>query len=227
MFPPDPQTGDEDMMRRCFELAAKSAGQGEYPYAAVIVRNGQIVAETINRVVHKRDVTHHAELVAISLAQRALDSTDLADCTIYSNVEPCAFCCYAIRESRIGKVVFSMRSPVMGGASRWNILGDCKLSDMMPEVFAPPPVLLAEFLCEEGDATMRRSAPAAWAFMRARGLLAPPQAAGNRADEGANGRGYIRVVGWLLHALRRNLFDRFGRGGGRRRRAGKRPTPSP
>jgi tRNA(adenine34) deaminase len=231
MHSPNPQIGDEDMMRRCFELAAKSAGQGEYPYAAVIVRNGEIVAETINRVAHKRDVTHHAELVAISLAQQALDSTDLADCTIYTNVEPCAFCCYAIRESRIGKVVFSMRSPVMGGSSRWNILGDRKLSDTIPEVFAPPPVLLAEFLFEEGDATLRRSAPVAWAFMRARGLLAPPepqQAGGNHPHDSANGRGYTRVAGWLLHALRRNFFDRFGRAGGRRRpSAGDDVTPSP
>ena len=151
MHKPDPQTSDERMMRHCFALAAKSAEQGEYPYGAVIARNGKIVAETTNKVAHDRDVTRHAEMVAICVAQKTLGSTDLADCTIYANVEPCAFCCYAIRESRIAKVVYSMRSPIMGGASRWNILGDRTLSDAMPEVFAPPPVLLAEFLFEEGD----------------------------------------------------------------------------
>src|SRR5450830_1635531 len=120
MVKTDAQATDERMMRRCFALAAKSAEQGEYPYRAVIARNGRIVAETTNQVAHERDVTRHAEVVAICEAQKALDSTDLADCTIYSNVEPCAFCCYAIRESRIAKVVYSMRSPIMGGASRWN-----------------------------------------------------------------------------------------------------------
>ena len=139
MHGPNPHIGDEHLMRRCFELAAKSAGQGEYPYAAVIVRDGTIVAETTNRVAHERDVTRHAETVAISLAQEALASTDLSDCTLYANFEPCVYCSYAIRESRIGKVVFSMRSPVMGGASRWTILGDRRLSDTLPEVFAPPP----------------------------------------------------------------------------------------
>ena len=124
------------------------------------------MAETTNRVAQDRDVTRHAEMVAICEAQEALGSTDLSDCTIYANMEPCVFCSYAIRESRIGKVVFSMRSPVMGGASRWNILGDRVLSDTMPEVFAPPPVLLAEFLCEEGDAALRRSAPLVWSFMQ-------------------------------------------------------------
>ncbi len=161
MAKPYAQTTDERMMRRCFALAKKSAEQDEYPYAAVIARNGKIVAETTNKVAHDHDVTHHAEVVAICQAQKTLGSIDLADCTIYANVEPCAFCSYAIRESRIAKVVYSTRSPIMGGASRWNILGDHKLSKAMPEVFAPPPILLAEFLSEEGNATLRRISPLA------------------------------------------------------------------
>ena len=209
MHSPNPQIGDEHMMRHCFELAAKSADQGEYPYAAVIVREGDIVAETTNRVAHERDVTRHAETVAISLAQETLASTDLSDCTIYTNMEPCAFCCYAIRESRIGKVVFSMRSPVWADRRAGIYLGDHKLSDTMPEVFAPPPVLLAEFLFEEGDATLRRSSPMAWAFMRARGLLAPPepqQAGGNHAHDGANGRGYVAHGGMASARIAAEFF---------------------
>ncbi len=223
MHSPNPQIGDEHMMRRCFELAAKSAGQGEYPYAAVIVRDGEIVAETTNKVAQQRDVTRHAELVAICLAQEALACTDLSDCTIYANMEPCAFCCYAIRESRIGKVVFSMRSPIMGGASRWNILSDRKLSDAMPEVFAPPPIVMAEFLFEEGDAALRRSSPVISAFMRARGLLAAPssrQYGGGAFDAGAASR-ERRLGGaaqWIMRALRKNFFDRFGRGGSARKK---------
>jgi tRNA(adenine34) deaminase len=234
MLEPDPQASDEDMMRYCFDLAELSADRGEYPYAAVIVRKGKIVAETTNRVARDRDVTRHAEMVAICEAQQTLGSTDLSDCTIYANMEPCAFCSYAIRESRIAKVVFSMRSPVMGGASRWNILGDRVLSDTMPEVFAPPPVLLEEFLCEEGDAALRRSAPLVWSFMRSRGLLAipsPQHAGGDRTPATEPGRGFVRVVEWIMRGLRRNFFDRFGRGGGlrlkRRLRAGKKVTPSP
>lgn len=219
----DAQATDEVMMRHCFALAAKSAAQGEYPYAAVIVRDGEIVAETTNKVARERDVTRHAEIVAISLAQEALACTDLSDCTIYANMEPCAFCCYAIRESRIGKVVFSMRSPIMGGASRWNILGDRKLSDAMPEVFAPPPVVMAEFLFEEGDAALRRSSPVIWAFMRARGLSvapSPPQTSGGAFDAGAASRArrFGGAAQWIMRALRKNFFDRFGRGGGARKR---------
>ena len=118
----DPQATVEVMMRHCFALAAKSAEQGEYPYAAAIVRDGEIVAENTNKVGQDRDVTRHAELVAISLAQAALACTELSECTIFANMEPCAFCSYAVRETRIGKVVFAMHLPIMGGASHWNTL---------------------------------------------------------------------------------------------------------
>lgn len=235
MLNPDTQTSDENMMRRCFALAEKSAEQGEYPYAAVIVRQGVVVAESINKVAHDRDVTRHAELVAICQAQETLGGTDLADCTIYTNMEPCAFCSYAIRESRIARVVFSLRSPIMGGASRWNILGDRTLSDSMPEIFAPPPILVAELLGEEGDAVLRKSAPVAWRILRARGLLATPSpdGAADPAHAGAVLR-KRRLAGapeWLMRILRRNFFDRFGRGkaalGRRGPDAGDGVKPSP
>jgi len=216
MLNPIAQANDENLMRHCFALAARSAKQGEYPYAAVIARNGIIVAETTNKVAHDRDVTRHAELVAICQAQEALGSTDLADCTLYANMEPCAFCSYAIRESRVAKVFFSLRSPIMGGASRWNILGDRRLSDSMPEVFAPPPVVVAEFLSAEGDAALRKSAPLVWGYMRARGLLATPSPKGAGGDPAHAGilrraRG-LGVAEWIMRMLRRNFFDRFGRG---------------
>lgn len=232
----DAQATDEQMMRRCFALAGKSAEYSEYPYAAVVVRNGEIVAETTNKVAHDRDVTRHAEVVAICLAQKALASTDLSDCTIYANVEPCAFCCYAIRESRIARVVYSTRSPIMGGSSRWNILGDRTLSDASPEVFAPPPILVAEFMAEEGNAVLRRSAPLIWTFMRARGLLAAPSphhVGIDPAHAGSfeRGHGFGGAVGWIMAVLRRNFFDRFGRGraarGKSRPCAGKDVKPFP
>ena len=221
---------DEDMMRRCFALADQSAKQGEYPYAAVIVRNGIIVAETTNRVARDRDVTRHAELVAICQAQETLASTDLSDCTIYANMEPCVFCSYAIRESRIARVIFSLRSPVMGGTARWNILGDRVLSDTMPEVFAPPPVVVPEFLCAEAAAALERSAPLAWSFMRSRGLVATTTQDA-RLDPTSTVRrayGFGGMTEWAMRILRKNFFDRFGRGGGNRRpRAGKNVKPFP
>ena len=202
---------DERMMRRCFDLAAQAVDHREYPYGAVIVRKGEVVAESANRVARDRDVTRHAEMVAIAEAQKATGSTNLDDCTIYTNIEPCALCSYAIRESRIAKVVFAMRSPIMGGSSRWNILGDRKLSDAMPEIFTPPPVVVADFLNEEADAMLRRAAPVMWTFIRAWGLLDTPSPHAARAPstEPPGSRGIVAAAGRLIRAL----LDQFGRGG--------------
>ena len=55
----------------------------------MIRRAGEVVAESTNRVAHEHDVTRHAEVVAISQAQKALGSVSLDDCMIYVNAEPC------------------------------------------------------------------------------------------------------------------------------------------
>ena len=199
---------DEAMMRRCFALGLKSVEQGEYPYGSVILRNGEILTEATNRVAHDLDITRHAEIVAISAAQKALGSTSLDGCTLYTNVEPCALCSYAIRESRIARVVYAISSPMMGGASRWDILGDRELSRRMPEVFAPPPDLLRDFMAEEAVASLRRSSPATWAFLRSRGLIGGDAGASEQPSAGPAG-----ILGWLMRVLRKNFFDRFGRGG--------------
>ncbi len=126
---------DFKMMRRCIALSADAVQRGELPFACVICRDGEVVAEAINRVVQNADVTRHAEIIAISEAQRILGRSDLSDCTIYSNVEPCPMCSFPIRETRIGRVVYAISSPMMGGFSKWNVLGDNEISNVMPEVF--------------------------------------------------------------------------------------------
>jgi len=208
------QSLDEQMMRRCLALAAQSSKEREYPFGAVVVRKGKILAEATNRVARDCDVTRHAEIVAITEAQQLLGDTDLSDCTLYSNVEPCALCSYAIREARFGKVVFALRSPVMGGFSRWNILNDGDLSTTMPQVFEPPPEVVAGVLAKEADSVLRQVAPVVWAYVRANGLLlvepqhTVPQVNGRVRRSGA-------LVRWLTRALRLALSDRFGRGRGR------------
>src|SRR5579864_552046 len=123
-------------MRRCIALAKSCRSNGEYPFAAVIGRQGEFICEASNMVRRAGDVTRHAEMVAMSAAQQTLRRISLDDCTLYSTVEPCAMCAYAIRESRIGRVIFGLQSPFMGGHSRWNILGDDNLAAVLPEVFA-------------------------------------------------------------------------------------------
>ena len=89
-------------------------------------------------------------MVAISLAQKELGSVSLDDCEIFVNAEPCAFCCYAIRESRIRRVVFGLSSPHMGGLSKWNVLADNDLNAAMLLPFSL--IFLPYRLCRGGGA---------------------------------------------------------------------------
>src|SRR5499427_9581286 len=200
------QAMDRRMMTHAIALSTQSGKAGEYPYAAVVCRDGAIVAESINRVAHDRDVTRHAEVVAISLAQKALRSVSLDDCEIYVNVEPCAFCCYAIRESRIRRVLFGLSSPHMGGVSRWNVLADNVLSSVMPDVFGPPPEIVAGFMAQEAEQALTEWNPLIAEVIKRRGLFgAAPRVIAERAQNRSDSLPWLREQ--VFRFLRRNFFD--------------------
>jgi tRNA(adenine34) deaminase len=207
---PDRARIDREMMTRCIAVAVRSGEEGEYPYGVVICRAGKVVAESTNRVAHEHDVTRHAEVVAISQAQKALGTVSLDDCAIYVSAEPCVYCCYAIRESRIGRVVYALRSPHMGGVSKWNVLTDEDLSKTMPEVFDPPPEIIAGFMAEEAGRALLKSNLLVWGVVMERGLFVagPLETVHARQPETEPKR---KLAHWLLALLRRTVFDRFGR----------------
>ena len=165
-----------------------------------------------NSVRASADVTRHAEVCAIVAAQRHFGRPSLEGCTLYTNVEPCAFCSYAIRESRIARVVFALGSPVMGGTSRWDVLQDHGLAGAMPEVFAPAPEVVAGFLADEADALLRETAPMMWAATRGRGLFVCDDL-GRLSRPSARAEGVLGAAkARAMDLLRRRFFDRFSRG---------------
>lgn len=202
---------DHKTMLQCIALSKSSGAAGEYPYAAIITKGEQIVATSINRVRHDRDVTRHAEVVAISAAQKGLRAVSLDECTIYANAEPCAFCCYAIRETRISRVVYGLHSPHMGGVSKWNILADQDLSDAMPEVFAPPPDIVAGFMADEAQRTLVEWNPLVARYISERGLFGVAPMALREFSE-VQAPPHRRLFNKAMSVLRRRFFDRFGRG---------------
>jgi len=95
-------------MARAIELAMENvrAGLGG-PFAAVVVKDGRILAEGANRVTSTNDPTAHAEVVAIREACRALGNFQLAGCDIYTTCEPCPMCLGAIYWARPARVFFA------------------------------------------------------------------------------------------------------------------------
>jgi tRNA(adenine34) deaminase len=207
---PDP--ADARLMRRCFELARAAVGRRELPFGSVVARDGEEISGEGNGVREARDVTRHAEVCAIVSAQQRIGRASLEGCTLYTNVEPCAFCSYAIREARIARVVFALASPIMGGASRWDVLQDPGLSRELPEVFAPAPAVVAGYMAEEADALLREAAPMMWATSRARGLFVCEDA-GRLSRATASPDNFLGgLYASAMDILRRRFFDRFSRG---------------
>lgn len=95
-------------LRRCLDLAQQQATScGGGPFAALVVKDGQIIAEGGNLVTANNDPTAHAEVVAIRRACAALHSFQLSDCVVYSSCEPCPMCLGAIFWSRPAAVYFA------------------------------------------------------------------------------------------------------------------------
>ena len=164
---------DLGMMQRCIELSATAAQNGEFPFACVICDGDRVVAESTNLVRQEGDVTRHAELVAISKAQKALGRRSLSGFTLYSNIEPCPMCSFPIRETRISRVVYAVSSPRMGGTSRWNILRDTQLSQVMPEAFGPVPEVVSGLMHREAAKVWWNWNPIIWGIIKYRGCFGP------------------------------------------------------
>ncbi|RLA81332.1 MAG: nucleoside deaminase [Epsilonproteobacteria bacterium] len=76
------------------------------PFGAVIVKDEIIIAKAHNRVLLSKDPTAHAEVNAIRLASKKLDSFDLSGCTLYTTCMPCPMCLGAIMWARISNVYY-------------------------------------------------------------------------------------------------------------------------
>lgn len=91
-------------MKRAIELA-KQSGK-EIPVGAIIIQNGEVIAQAYNQKEITKDVTAHAEILAIREAAKKLERWRLDDCEMYVTLEPCPMCAWAIISSRIKAVYF-------------------------------------------------------------------------------------------------------------------------
>ncbi len=91
-------------MQDAIEVALQT--KNEIPVGAVIVKSGEIIAFAHNRKEELQDVTAHAEILAIKMAQEGLRRWRLEDCDMYVTLEPCPMCASAIIQSRIKNLYF-------------------------------------------------------------------------------------------------------------------------
>ena len=99
---------DRRFLREAIALAAESVAGGHGgPFAALVVRGGEVLARSTNQVTVLNDPTAHAEVEAIRAACRRLGAFQLEGCTVYASCEPCPMCLGAIYWARPARVVFA------------------------------------------------------------------------------------------------------------------------
>lgn len=108
---------DEYYMNLALNEAKKAIKYGEVPIGAIIVDNltHKVVSKAFNLKETRKDISAHAEILAIKKAAKKINNWRLDHHTIYVTLEPCFMCASAIIQSRLERVVFSNYDPIMGG----------------------------------------------------------------------------------------------------------------
>lgn len=109
---------DIDFMKEALKEAKKALEKDEVPIGCVIVKDNQIISNSFNQKELDKVATHHAEVLAINIACKKLNTWHLDDCILYTTVEPCLMCTGAIIQSRIKKVVYGTSNNAFGYISK-------------------------------------------------------------------------------------------------------------
>src|ERR1700732_1246608 len=94
-------------MKQAIELAVENVRREGGPFAALVVKDGVVIATGANQVTRASDPTAHAEIVAIREACRVLGHFQLSGCDVYSSCEPCPMCLGALYWARPARIFFA------------------------------------------------------------------------------------------------------------------------
>jgi guanine deaminase len=133
-------------MRLAISEARKGIDEGQTPFGACIVREGEVLACAHNVVWETTDITAHAEIHAIRLACAKTRAVDLAGSVLYSTCEPCPMCFSAAHWARIGTIVSGAR---IEDAARFGFRELGVPNETMKREGALETVLVPDFLRDE------------------------------------------------------------------------------
>lgn len=105
---------DREYLLEAIMMSAKNiTSPKDKPFAAIIVKDDQIISKQINSSTTKSDPTAHAEILAIRSACSLLNSKHLRGCTIYCSCEPCPMCMAALYFAKIERIVYAMENKTL------------------------------------------------------------------------------------------------------------------
>ncbi len=122
-------SSDYDFMKIALAAAEEAYHRGEVPVGAVLVREGNILAQAHNSPIANHDPSAHAEMLALRKATEKSGNYRLTGTELYVTLEPCIMCAGAIIHARVERVIFGARDPKCGAVvSLYNIFSDKRLN---------------------------------------------------------------------------------------------------
>lgn len=103
-------------MAAALEAAKRGGSLGEVPVGAALALGGRVVASAHNETIAQRDLTRHAEVIALRRGMESVGVDRLESGTLYVTLEPCAQCAGAVVLARVARVVFGAYDPKAGMA---------------------------------------------------------------------------------------------------------------
>jgi guanine deaminase len=135
----------EAFMKRAIALAVSNVTSGRGgPFGALIVKNGEVIAEGTNLVTATHDPTAHAEVVAIRAACRVVSDFQLTGCDLYTSCEPCPMCLGAIYWARPARVFYGATAADAASAGFDDAFIYNELRHLPPERHLPMTQMLHE-----------------------------------------------------------------------------------
>ena len=138
-------------MRRAVALSIENVANGGGPFGAVIVKDGEIIAEGVNRVTANNDPTAHAEVTAIRAACAKLQNFQLEGCAVYTSCEPCPMCLSAIYWAGISKIYYGNTKKDADDIN----FGDDFIYEEIAKPYAARRIPMMQFLRDEALAAFR------------------------------------------------------------------------
>ena len=142
---------DEEFMKEAVRLSAAAAAHGNEPFGAVLVKDGEIIYSSENRIFTLHDPTFHAESGLIRRFCEETGITDLREYTLYSSCEPCFMCSGAMVWVRLGRLVYAASNMDLG---RIRGKKGCECSRIVFENSSRKPEVTAGVLREEAIAVL-------------------------------------------------------------------------
>lgn len=122
-------------MKQALEEAKKAYAEDEVPVGAVIVQNSKVIASAHNVTEKSKNITAHAEIIAVQKASEVLGEKYLTDCSLYVTLEPCPMCAHAISLAKIPKLYFGASDKKGGGVIHGPKIYQSSSCHHKPEVY--------------------------------------------------------------------------------------------